>query len=345
MSLHSEIHEQPACLEQLLQEQRTATEKIAQAINAKEIRFVFIAARGTSENAARYANYLWGATNGLPVALAAPSLFTYYNRPPQLNGALVIGISQSGRSPDIVSVLVEGKRQGCLTVAITNEVDSPLAQAADFVLDIEAGQENAVAATKTYTCELMAVAMLSAAMKADDSLWQKLSRVPEWIESALANDGLFGLKVRQYLSMTSCAVLGRGFNFATAYEWALKLKELTYIEAAPYSSADFLHGPIAIVDGGFPILAVVPAGAVYASTMDVLRELRDGRSAELVVISDVQEALDLAQTSLPLPAGIPEWVSPVISIVPAQLFCYHLALAKGCDTESPRGIRKVTETR
>lgn len=345
MSLHSEIHQQPVCLEQLLQEQRTATEEIAHAINARNIRFVLIAARGTSENAARYANYLWGAVNRLPIALAAPSLFTYYNRPPHLDGALVIGISQSGRSPDIVSVLVEGRRQGCLTLAITNEVDSPLAQAADFVLDIEAGQENAVAATKTYTAELMAVAMLSAAMKADDSLWQDLFRVPEWIESALANDGLLGVKVRQYLTMSSCAVLGRGFNFATAYEWALKLKELTYIEAAPYSSADFLHGPIAIVDGGFPILAVVPGGAVYTSTMDVLRELRYGRSAELVVISDVQEALDLAQTALPLPSGISEWLSPMISIVPAQLFCYHLALAKGCDTESPRGIHKVTETR
>ncbi len=345
MSLHSEIHQQPNCLEQLLQEQRTATEKIAYAINARDIRFVLIAARGTSENAARYANYLWGAMNRLPVALAAPSLFTYYNRPPKLDGALVIGISQSGRSPDIVSVLAEGRRQGCLTLAVTNEVDSPLAQAADFVLYVEAGQENAVAATKTYTAELMAVAMLSAAMKADDALWQELYRVPGWIESTLAMDGLFGIKVRPYLAMSNCAVLGRGFNFATAYEWALKLKELAYIEAAPYSSADFLHGPIAIVDRGFPILAVVPGGAVYSSTMDVLRELRFGRSAELVVISDVQEALDLAQTSLPLPAAIPEWLSPMVSIIPAQLFCYHLALAKGCDTESPRGIHKVTETR
>jgi len=213
------------------------------------------------------------------------------------------------------------------------------------VLNIEAGEENAVAATKTYTAELMAIAMLSAAMRADDSQWQELFRVPERAQSALANDNHFDVKVRPYLSMSSCVVLGRGFNYATAYEWALKLKELTYIEAAPYSSADFLHGPIAIVDGGFPILAAVPGGAVYASTMDVLRELRYGRSAELVVISDVKEALELAQTSLPLPAGIPEWLSPVISIVPAQLFCYHLALAKGCDTESPRGIHKVTETR
>lgn len=345
MSLHSEICEQPACLERLFATQRSAVEEIAHAIGERSAHFAYVAARGTSENAGRYANYVWGAFNGFPVALAVPSLFTYYNRPPQLKGAFVVGISQSGMSPDIVSVLAEGKRQGCLTVAITNAVDSPLAQEADFVLDIKAGEENAVAATKTYTTELMAIAMLSTALKDDSSRWEALARVPEWVQQSLAHDSRLGAQVQQYRSISSCVVLGRGYNFATSYEWALKLKELTYVEAQPYSSADFQHGPIAVVHGGFPILAVVPNGAVYSSMMDVLKELRHGRSAELVVISDTSEALDLGQTSLQLPCGIPEWLTPLVSIVPAQLFSYHLALAKGCDTESPRGIHKVTETR
>jgi glutamine---fructose-6-phosphate transaminase (isomerizing) len=345
VSLHSEIHEQPSRLEHLLNTQRSACEEIAAAIKSKGIRFIYIAARGTSENAGRYMNYVWGSINKLPVGFAAPSLFTYYNSPPKLDGAFVVGISQSGRSPDIVSVLAEGKRQGCLTLAITNAVKSPLARAADFVLDIGAEKENAVAATKTYTAELMAIAMLSAAMSEDELQWQQLARVPEWMQVALSYDNHFDEKVQRYSSISSCAVLGRGFSFATAYEWALKLKELTYIEAAPYSSADFLHGPIAIVEGGFPILAVVTEGAVHSSVIEVLKELRNGRSAELVVLSNVKEAIELAQTSLLIPSGIPEWLSPIVSIVPAQLFCYHLAVAKGCDTESPRGIHKVTETR
>ncbi len=345
MSLHSEIHEQPGCLEGLLRTQRRAAEEIASAIQKKDIRFVFIAARGTSETAGRYANYLWGAENQLPVAFAAPSLFTYYNQPPQLRSALVVGISQSGRSPDIVSVITEGKRQGCLTLAITNEVNSPLANEADFVFDIGAGDENAVAATKTYSTELMAIAMLSSALKHDGARWKELDKVPEWIQIALQQDNEVNVKAQHYRSLSDCVVLGRGYNYPTAYEWGLKLKELAYIKAASFSSADFMHGPIAMVDGSFPIFAVVTEGAVAKSVIDVLRELRFGRSAELLVISDLNEAQNLAHTSLTLPNGIPEWLNPLVSIVPAQLFCYHLARVKGYDTESPRGIHKVTETR
>src|SRR5512138_2595183 len=155
MTLHSEIIEQPERLAGLLASQRAAAETIAEQIRTRGIKYVFLAARGTSDNAGRYANYLLGAMNGLPLALATPSLFTYYQRPPRLDGALVIGVSQSGQSPDIVSVVEEGRRQGSMTLAITNATESPLAAAADFVLPIQAGPELAVAATKTYTCELM----------------------------------------------------------------------------------------------------------------------------------------------------------------------------------------------
>jgi glucosamine--fructose-6-phosphate aminotransferase (isomerizing) len=345
MSLHSEIYEQPSCLRQLLGAQRATVEEIARVMRAKSIPFAFIAARGTSENASRYAKYLWGAMNGLPVALAAPSLFTYYNSPPLLHGALVVGISQSGMSPDVVSVLTEGKRQGCLTLAITNSTHSPLAKTADFILNIEAGEENAVAATKTYSAELMAVAMLSAAINQDETLWHELSLIPDRMSAVLREEDDLEATVTRYRSISSCVILGRGFNYSTAYEWALKLKELTYVEAQPYSSADFVHGPIAMVDGRFPILAVVPEGAVSASVLEVLTKLQQNGSDELVVISDVEEALTLAKIKLRLPEGVPEWLSPLVSIVPAQRFCYHLAVARGCDTESPRGIHKVTETR
>src|SRR5512137_25017 len=180
MSLQTEILEQPERLAALLASQRKAVEKIAATIRQHDIRFVFLAARGTSDNAGRYANYLWGANNSLPLALATPSLFTYYQSPPNLKDALVVGISQSGQSPDIVSVLAEGRRQGCLTLAITNEPGSPLAQSADLILDIQAGVEKAVAATKTYTCELLAVAMLSTALSEKSPRWRELAKVPGW---------------------------------------------------------------------------------------------------------------------------------------------------------------------
>ena len=345
MSLHSEILEQPSRLEKLLSVQRKNVEEIAKAIRSNDIRFAFLAARGTSDNAGRYANYLWGAMNGLPLALATPSLFTYYQQPPKLRNALVVGISQSGQSPDIVSVLQEGKRQGNLTLAITNAPNSPLAQEANFVLDIEAGPELAVAATKTYTNELMAIAMLSAALAGDEAYWDELGLVAGWVEEALGLDATIQLAAQRYRYMQNCVVLGRGYNYATAFEWALKLKELTYIEAEAYSSADFRHGPVAMVAQGFPVMAVVPNGKVLPPMMELLEHLQRDLLAELVVISNSPEALSLARVPFAIPTLVPEWLSPIVSIVSAQLFSYHLTLAKGYDADQPRTISKVTETK
>ena len=344
MSLQSEIFEQPGCLSGLLASQRQTVEAIARAIHQRDIRWVFLAARGTSDNAGRYANYLWGARNHLPLALATPSLFTFYNQPPKLQDALVVGISQSGQSPDIVSVLAEGRRQGCLTLAITNKPESPLARAADLILDIQAGEEKAVAATKTYTTELMAVAMLSAALDGNKSLWKELGRLPGWVGQVLKQDASIARMTERFRYMHQCVVLGRGFNYSTAFEWALKLKELTYVVAEPYSSADFHHGPIAMVEGGFPVMAVAPSGMVFDTMLEMLGKLRNQQSAELVVISDEKRALSLAQSQILLPSGIPEWLTPLVAIVPAQLFAAHLTRVKGFDPEKPRTIFKVTET-
>ena len=344
MSLQSEIYEQPELLARLLLNQRETVEKIAEIVHKRNIRYVFLAARGTSDNAGRYANYLWGAQNQLPLALATPSLFTYYNRPPKLDGALVVGISQSGQSPDIVSVIEEGRIQGCLTLAITNAPSSPLARSAELVLDIQAGEEKAIAATKTYTAELMAVAMVSAAIGDDKSCWRELGKVSDWAEKVLKQDASIARMAERYRYMRECVVLGRGFNYCTAFEWALKLKELTYTVAEPYSSADFQHGPIALVEGGFPVMAVAPRGKVFDTILEMLGRLRGDHLAKLVIISDDKRALSLAQSPIFLPGGIPEWLTPIVSIIPAQLFATYLTLAKGLDPEKPRTIIKVTET-
>ncbi|MDI7275856.1 MAG: SIS domain-containing protein [Anaerolineae bacterium] len=341
--LEQEINEQPAVLERLLAEEGRTVHAIAQAIRRREPHLVYVAARGTSDHAGTYGKYLLASACGLPVALATPSLFTVYRRPPCLKGALVVGISQSGHSPDIVEVVAEGRRQGAITLGITNNLESPLAAAAEFSLPVRAGEEHAVAATKTYTAQLTALALLAVALAGDSALWAELERLPEHVARALELSTEMGRRVDRYRYMERCVLIGRGYNYPTALEIALKLKELTYVAAEPYSSADFRHGPIAIIEQGFPAILVAPHGAVYGDLMALAEDLR-ARQAELVVISDRQEALALADTPLPLPGDVPEWLSPVVAVVPGQLFAAALTRAKGYDLDRPRGLLKVTRT-
>src|SRR5687768_10875206 len=345
MPLRDEIMEQPEVLRRWLETELERVWQVARAINEREVEYVFLAARGTSDHAGVYAQYLFGSRNRLAVALAAPSLFTMYAEAPRLDNALVMGVSQSGQSPDIASVIIEGRRQGALTLAITNDPASPLAQAAELHIDIGAGRESAVAATKTYTSQLMTLAALSVALNAAEEDIASLLRVPDAVEGALALDLEAERLAREHAMLEHCVVLGRGYNYATAQEWALKLKELAYVFTDVYSTADFQHGPIAIIEEGFPVLAVVAEGAVLAEQIELLDRLRNELGAELLVVSDSNQALEIAQWGLRLPSGLPEWLTPIASIVPAQLFCYHLTRAKSYDTEQPRTLRKVTRTK
>ena len=261
MALRDEIMEQPEVLQHWLDTQMDGVREIAATIRARNVEYVFLAARGSSDHAGVYAQYLLGSRNRLPVALAAPSLFTMYPGSPRLGNALVVGISQSGQSPDIVSVIAEGRRQGALTMAITNDTASPLAQAAELTQGVHAGPERAVAATKTYTTELLALAALSVAMAGSEkSDLAALAQVPAAARAALGLEAEAERIAREHRQMAHCVVLGRGYNYATAQEWALKLKEMAYVFTDVYSTADFLHGPIAVIEPGFPVLAVAPRG-------------------------------------------------------------------------------------
>ncbi|MFL5733467.1 MAG: SIS domain-containing protein [Chloroflexia bacterium] len=345
MALRDEILEQPNVLQTWFDTQMYAAREIAGAVLERDVEFVFLAARGSSDHAGVYAQYLLGSRNRLPVALAAPSLFTMYGGSPRLDHALVIGISQSGRSPDIVSVIAEGRRQGALTLAITNDPASPLSEAAELNLDLRAGPERAVAATKTYTTQLFSLAALSVALSgANQADIAALESVPGTVSAALQLEAEAERIAFEYSEMAHCIVLGRGYNYATAQEWALKLKELAYVFTDVYSTADFLHGPIAVIEPGFPVLAVAPEGAVFADQLAILTRLRDEYKADLVVISDSPQALSLAAARLHLPPGQPEWLTPITAAIPAQLFCYHLTRHKGYDPENPRTLRKVTLT-
>jgi glutamine---fructose-6-phosphate transaminase (isomerizing) len=343
MSMRSELGESPVVVEGLLDRASEPVAEVAEAVRARGIDVVVIAARGTSDHAAIYAQYVLGARNGLIVAPATPSLSSLYDSPPRLGGALVLGISQSGRSPDVVSVLTDARRAGALTVAVTNEPGSELAEAGDIVIELGAGTERAVAATKTYLAEIAVVAMLSAALAGDGGI-EELRAVPAAMRAALEQESLVHRLATERSGIGECVVLGRGYHYATAREWALKLKELTAVLADPYSGADFQHGPIAIVGEGFPVLAVATTGPALEGMAELVGRLRD-RGAGVLLMSDDAGALDMAAgAGVPLPP-LPEWLSPLAAIIPAQLFAYHLALARNMDPDAPRNLTKVTRTR
>lgn len=342
--LLGEIGEQPSALAGLLEDGWWNVVHAAERIRAFSPTCVMIAARGTSDNAARYAKYLLGAHNRLPVALAVPSLFTLYHSPPRLARALVIGISQSGQSPDVVEVIAEARRQGAVTLAITNHTASPLAVAADHVIALCTGDEQSVAATKTYTAELMSVAMLSAALARESGQWGALGFVADAMSRALDGAATACEGAAAFAHAGRFVVVGRGFNYCTAHELALKMKETSYVLAEPYSPADLMHGPVAMVDRGFPVVLIAPSGPTLGSTME-LAGLLEREGARLVVFSDRSELLRRAEVAIELPDGVPEWLSPIVAIGPGQLWAHALAVAKGLDPDQPRGLNKVTLTR
>ena len=352
MGLRAEILEQPAVVARLIADPDGAIARVGRAIRVDEIDSVVIAARGTSDHAAIYAQYLFGVDHRLPVALAAPSILSLYGVEPRFRRALVIGISQSGASPDVTGVLAAARRQGAPTIAITNDPSSALARAAELVIDLHAGAERAVAATKTYTAELVAVALLSGALhdgpdrdeSPDVAPPSGLAMLPDALADALREEPAAAAAAADFAAIRTCTVLGRGFELATAREWALKLKELAYVLADPYSSADFQHGPIALVEPDSPVFVVAPSGAASAELRQLAERLAT-YGADLLIVSDDPQLRALGRAAMAIPAGLPPSLSPIVSIVPAQLFALHLALAKGLDPEQPRHLTKVTATR
>ena len=342
-----EIREQPEVVARLVTGARELVGEIADRVRHHAPDFVLIAARGSSDNAARYAKYVLGAKNRLAVGLAAPALSTMYRSPPMMGRALVIGISQSGESPDVVGVVSDAARQGALTLALTNQPTSPLGRAAALCLPLGAGPERAVAASKTYTSQLAAMAVLSAALMASEAerseAWAELEQIDGAMRGALVAVEPSRAAATALAGAQRIAVLGRGYNLATAFEAALKIKETCYVAAEPYSWADFLHGPVAVVERGFPVLVVAPSGAASADAGEIAARLLD-RGALLAVASDRGDLLAAADAPLPLPSGTPDWLTPLVAILPCQMLALALALARGNDPDRPRGLSKVTRT-
>ena len=325
--LREEIAEQPAVLERLLG--TIDLTPLTEALRDRP-RFALIAARGSSDNVARYAQHVLGRLCGIPVALATPSLYTLYGTPPRLDGALVVGISQSGASPDVTAVIADAARQGQATLAITNDPRSPMATAAAHVIELGTGEERSVAATKTYTASLAAVAALAAALAADPRLHEELRAAPHAVAAQLEREP----DVELVAAWERCAVIGRGANYGTAFEAALKIKELTGIAAEPYSPPDLMHGPVAVLGPDHGVLAFAPSGPTADGVHEAVAEARR-RGAPAIVVGPGAD-LDLVP--------MPEWLSPLGAVVPAQRLAASLAERRGIEVDRPFGLSKITRT-
>ncbi|MBE2184615.1 MAG: SIS domain-containing protein [Anaerolineae bacterium] len=339
--LESEIYEQPQVIGRLLDSESDHIREIARIIHTFKPAFVCIAARGTSDNAARYAQYALGIHARMPVALATPSIHTLYNAAPDLSRALVIGISQSGMAADVTRVVSDARMQGALTLSVTNNPDSPLAKSAEHHIALHAGEEISVAATKTYTAQLTVIAMLVAALANDPVLDADLLRLTEQVTQTLELAAPVQEFANRNVDLESFAALGRAYNYCTAIETCLKVQELCYVIGQGYSEADFLHGPIAIVKPEFPVIVFAPRGKSSANFGTLLAKLRERSATTLLITNDAGFGMD---TWVRLPNTLPEWLSPIAAVLPGQLFGMYLALAKGNPVDKPKGLSKVTVT-
>ena len=338
----TEIAEQPAALERTIAEERTKISKLGNALKSRDIHLIVLVARGSSDNAALFGRYLLEITTGIPVSLSAPSVHTIYNADLRLDHALVVGVSQSGEGEDINRVLEHARTAGAYTVGITNEPGSSMTRLVDETLLTHGGKERSVAATKTFTAQMLLFYMLAAEL-AVKSVPFKYEAIPEFVAQALEQRPAILELVQRYVFMENCVVVGRGLAYANAYELALKLMETCYVVAERFSSADFLHGPLAMVERHFPVILFAPPGVMLPGVKSLIERLRELHADTLAITSD-HEAASMCTRSIVMSREIDEFLAPIPYIVPGQLFAALLAEAKGLNPDAPRSLSKVTRT-
>jgi glutamine---fructose-6-phosphate transaminase (isomerizing) len=347
----AEIAEQPEVLARLLDDGLPEARAVAAVLAERAPRFVLLAARGTSDHAALYAKYLLEIRLGLPCGLASPSTMTAYGARPALTDCLVIAVSQSGASPDLVESMTVARACGATTLAVTNAPSSDLARAAELHLDVRAGAERAVAATKTYSAECLALWLTIDALAGGDAA------AARGLPAAAAGlverrDEVVDL-AQVYRFASRVVVTGRGYSYPTAREAAIKLMETSYLAAHAFSGADLLHGPLAMIDPQYPVVAVVPDGVGQAAMEPVLQRVR-ASGADVLLLGGAASAGSAGSAGsghaagegrfLRLPDGLAEEVHPIVDILPLQWLALEIAVARGLDPDAPRGLSKVTET-
>jgi glucosamine--fructose-6-phosphate aminotransferase (isomerizing) len=335
-----EIREQPTVLARLLGRGADEIGAAAALIRERDPRFVLLVARGTSDHAALYAKYLIEITLGLPCGLASPSTVGLFDAPIRhASDVLVIAVSQSGHSPDLVTYVAGWRAAGATTVCAVNDPSSPLALGCDAVIDVRAGTERAVAATKTFTTEMLALWMLVTAWSGNSL--DTAAALPGLVSGLAADPAGIAEIAHRYRFTDRVILTGRGYAYPVAREGALKLMETSYLAAHAFSGADLLHGPIAMVDTSTPVLAVAPVGTGARSMVETMEELR-GRSIDVVSIGG--GLAGVASVVVDLPA-LPEELAPIAAAIPLQWLAWQLAVDRGCDPDQPRSLNKVTRTR
>ena len=337
-----EIAEQPTALAQTIREEREKIARLGRFLKQRDIDLIVIVARGSSDNAALFGRYLLEITTGIPVSLSAPSVHTLYDAKLKLQHALVIGVSQSGEGEDVNRVLENARAGGAYTVGITNEPDASMTGLVDETLLMHGGRERSVAATKTFTGQMMLFYMLAQEL-GDDSATLSYELIPDFAARALEQQPAILELVQRYIFMENCVVVGRGLAYANAYELALKLMETCYVVAERFSSADFLHGPLAMVERHFPVILFAPPGVMLNGVKDLIGRLSELRADTLAITSDL-DAASMCSRSIIMPREVDEFLAPIPYIIPGQLFAALLAEAKGLDPDSPRSLSKVTRT-
>ncbi|MFF7156170.1 SIS domain-containing protein [Streptomyces sp. NPDC008139] len=339
--MSGEMAEQPAVLRRILADGAPAVRATAEAIAARRPRFVLLSARGTSDNAALYAKYLIEIRLGLPCGLTSMSTTTAYGAKPHFDDVLLITVSQSGGSPDLTASTAAARAAGAITLAVTNNADSPLAEVSEFHLDLLAGPEKALPATKTYTAELLVLYLLVEGLRGGDGA--PAAALPDLAEQVLARGDEVRDLAHRYRFAQRMVLTSRGYGYPTAKEAALKMMETSYIPALAYSGADLLHGPLAMVDNISPVIAIVTEGRGGQALQPVLDRLR-GRGADLVVIGP-HPHVTAASGGFALPtAGLPEELQPLLEILPLQKLAHEVTLARGQDPDAPRAMSKITQT-
>jgi glucosamine--fructose-6-phosphate aminotransferase (isomerizing) len=337
-----EIFQQPLALRRTLAAERDHARAFADFARHQNFRLIVLVARGTSDHAALFGRYLLELTTGIPVSLSAASIHTLYRARLDFRQTLVVGISQSGEGTDINLVLESAKRLGAYTLGITNEAHSTMAGLVDEVFLVHAGKQRSVAATKTYTGQLLLLYLLASSLSPQIVL-SDVSEIPQRVEQTLKLAPEIAAVVERYRYMRRCVVLGRGINLANAYELALKLMETCYVVAERFSSADFMHGPIAMIEQDFPALVFMPPGKTFQELLKLTTHLRTLR-ADILAFSSSKARIPGAARVIRIPDPVPEIYTPIPYIVPGQIFAASLAEVKGLNPDKPRELNIVTRT-
>lgn len=344
--LGEELRSQPDAVRAVVARADELVATVRGAVAGTDPRALLLVGRGTSDNAARYLQYLAGIRLGLPVALAAPSITSIHGARLRLRDVVVVAVSQSGASPDVVSVVVDAVAQGVPALAVTNEPGSPLARAATSVLDLQVGPERAVAATRTYTATLAALVLVAAGLgepRLEAALVQGLAEVPDTMARTLA---LVDGPVERVVALGAprhLVVVGRGYDYGTAFETALKVRELTRTVAEAFSPPDLLHGPVAAVGPDSTVLLIATDPATIAGHRELVPVVA-GRGARTVAITADATLAAACDLVVPLP-DLAAWSAPFAAVLPGQLLAAGLARAGGHDPDAPEGLTKVTRTR